>query len=107
LIERNRVLLALKLFPWSLLWLNPLYFAMRLAAGAAAAGRGAGDTAHFPGMGGKLRMAGALLAGDMAALVMAPRTLRKRALVARMARLSPREVRALIFAHRLGLGEVA
>ena len=34
LIERNRVLLAVKLFPWSLLWLNPFYFAVRLAAGA-------------------------------------------------------------------------
>ena len=33
LIERNRLLLALKLFPWSLLWLNPLFFAVRVAAG--------------------------------------------------------------------------
>jgi hypothetical protein len=31
LIERNRVLLAVKLFPWSLLWLNGVYYAMRLA----------------------------------------------------------------------------
>ena len=33
LIERNRVLLALKLFPWSLLWLNVPYYLMRLASG--------------------------------------------------------------------------
>ena len=107
LIERNRVLLAVKLFPWSLLWLNPFYFALRLAAGAAAAGRGAGDTAHFPGIGGKLRMAGAILAGDLAALALTPRMLRKRAEIARLRRLSPGEVRRLIFAHRLGLEEVA
>jgi hypothetical protein len=105
LIERNRLLLALKLFPWSLLWLNPLYFAVRVIAGAAAAGRGSGDTTHFPGVGGKFRMAGALLAGDLAALALAPRMLRKRAQIVR--RLSPAGVRKLIFENRLGLREVA
>ena len=78
LIERNRVLLALKLFPWSLLWLNPVFFALRVAAGAAMAGRGAGDTAHFPGLAGKWAMARALVRGDLQALRMAPRMLRKR-----------------------------
>ena len=107
LIERNRVLLAVKLFPWSLLWLNPFYFAMRVAAGARAAGLGTGDTAHFPGVRGKLRMAGAIIAGDLSALAMVPRMLRKRAEIARLRRLSPREVRRLIFANRLGLGDVA
>ena len=53
LIERNRLLLAVKLFPWSLLWLNPFYFALRLVAGAVAARSGIGDTAHFPGLRGK------------------------------------------------------
>jgi len=107
LIERNRLLLALKLFPWSLLWLNPVFFAVRIGAGIAAAGRGAGDTAHFPGIGGKWAMGRALLRGDFQALRMAPRMLGKRAQVNRIRRLSPREVRRLIFAHRLGLGEVA
>ena len=40
-IERNRLLLAFKLFPWSLLWLNPVYFGARLLAGVAASRRGA------------------------------------------------------------------
>jgi GT2 family glycosyltransferase len=105
LIERNRVLLAVKLFPWRLLWLNPVYFAMRLIAGAAKAGRGAGDTIHFPGLGGKLRMAGALIAGDLAALMLVPRMLRKRGMLKR--RLSAAEVQRLIFAYRLSLKEVA
>jgi GT2 family glycosyltransferase len=105
LIERNRVLLAVKLFPWRLLWLNPLYFAMRLIAGAAKAGRGAGDTAHFPGLGGKVRMAGALIAGDLAALMLVPRMLRKRGMLKR--RLSAADVQRLIFAYRLSLKEVA
>jgi hypothetical protein len=107
LIERNRVLLALKLFPWSLLWLNPLFFAVRVAAGLGMARRGAGDTAHFPGLAGKWAMARALLRGDLRALRMAPRMLRKRAGIGRIRKLSPAQVRRLIWANRLRLGETA
>jgi GT2 family glycosyltransferase len=107
LIERNRVLLALKLFPWSLLSLNPLFFALRVAAGIAMAGRGAGDTVHFPGLGGKLRMAGALIRGDLQALRLAPRMLRKRRDIDRLRKLSAGDVRRLILRHRLPLREVA
>ena len=107
LIERNRVLLVLKLFPWSLLWLNPFYFALRLAAGAAMAAGGAGDTVHFPGVAGKLAMAGALVRGDLAALRMAPRMLRKREEMRRMQKLTPGEARRLILENRLGWREVA
>jgi GT2 family glycosyltransferase len=105
LIERNRVLLALKLFPWSLLALNPFYFAIRLAGGLAAASRGAGETAHFPGLRGKWIIARSLARGDWEALKMAPRMLRKRAEIARIRRLSGREVRRLLLAHRLALRE--
>ena len=107
LIERNRLLLALKLFPWSLLWLNPFYFAARLAAGMAAARQGAGDTAHFPGLRGKWAMARALIRGDLGALRLAPRMLRKRAEIGRIRQLSPGAVRRLILANRLSLREVA
>jgi GT2 family glycosyltransferase len=105
LIERNRVLLALKLFPARLLWLNPFYYAQRLAAGLVLAGRGGGDTAYFPGVRGKLSMAAALLRGDAAALRLAPRMLRKRAGIPR--KLSPAEVRRLILGHRLGWKDIA
>jgi len=107
LIERNRVLLAVKLFPWTLLWLNPFYFAMRLLAGAAMAGRGEGDTAHFPGLRGKWQMAAAIVRGDLAALRLLPKMLRKRADLARIRRLRPAEVRRLILSHRLSWKEVA
>jgi GT2 family glycosyltransferase len=103
LIERNRVLLAAKLFPWSLLCLNPVYYAARVAAGIWASMRGRGETSHFPGAAGKLRMAAALLKGDLAALFLLPRMLRKRAEVRRIRKLSPREVRNLILAHRIPL----
>ena len=107
LIERNRVLLAVKLFPWTLLWLNPFYFAMRLLAGAAMAGRGEGDTAHFPGLRGKWQMAAAIVRGDLAALRLLPTMLRKRADLARIRQLRPAEVRRLILSHRLSWKEVA
>jgi len=107
LIERNRVLLAFKLFPWSLLLLNPLFFGIRLAAGMLSAGRGAGDTAHFPGLQGKIAIARALLSGDLQALRLAPRMLAKRADLRHHRKLSSSEVWRLIWAHRLPLGEVA
>jgi hypothetical protein len=107
LIERNRLLLAFKLFPWSLLWLNPFYFVARVAAGFAAAHRGEGDTAHFPGWRGKWAMARALVLGDLAALRLAPRMLRKRAQIRRIRRLTPGQVRRLILAHRPSWREVA
>jgi GT2 family glycosyltransferase len=103
LIERNRLLLALKLFPWSLLCLNPFYFAARVAAGFAAAQRGAGDTAHFPGLRGKWKMAKALVKGDWGALKLLPRMLRKRTAIRRLRRLSPGDVRRMILTHRLSL----
>jgi hypothetical protein len=105
LIERNRVLLALKLFPWSLLSLNPFYAAARVAAGAWSAARGEGDTAYFPGPRGKLAMAWALVRGDLEALLLAPRMLRKRRAMGRLRKLTPGEVRRLILANRLPLRE--
>ena len=106
LIERNRLLLASKLFPWSLLWLNPVYFAARLLAGLGAAWRGEGDTVHYPGLGGKWTMALALLKGQWGALKLLPRMLRKRRQIRRLRKLSPRETRRLILANRLALKEI-
>ncbi len=107
LIERNRVLLAAKLFPWSLLWLNGAYYAVRLGAGLWAAGRGSRDTAAYTGVGGKLRIARALVAGDLAAVRMLPRILRKRTEVRRLRRMQPREIRRLILENRAPLKALA
>jgi GT2 family glycosyltransferase len=107
LIERNRVLLAVKLFPWSLLVLNPFYYAARLIAGAVLARGGRGDTTHFPGVTGKLAIVRALVAGDFAALRLIPRMLGKRGQLRLIRRLTPGEVRRLLAAHRLPLKEVA
>ncbi len=106
LIERNRVLLAVKLFPWSLLWLNGFYYAMRLGAGVWAALLGQGEVGKFPGLRGKLQAALALLKGDLAALPLIPRMLAKRRGMERIRKLSPREVRKLILEHRISLKQL-
>jgi GT2 family glycosyltransferase len=106
LIERNRVLLAAKLFPWSLLWLNGVYYGMRLGAGMWAAITGQGEVGKFPGVRGKLQAARALLAGDWQAVPLLPRMLAKRRDVERIRKLSPREVRKLILQHRISLKQL-
>jgi len=103
LIERNRVLLAAKLFPWSLLWLNGPYYLARLAAGALAAVRGRGEIGRFPTSREKATAALALLKGDLRALRLLPRMLRKRREVTKIRKLSPRQVRALLLRHRISL----
>jgi GT2 family glycosyltransferase len=106
LIERNRVLLAAKLFPWGLLCMNPLYYAMRLGAGVWAAITGQGEVGKFPGVGGKLQAALALFKGDWKSLALLPRMLAKRRDVERIRKLSPREVKKLIMEHRISLKEL-
>lgn len=92
LIERNRILLAAKLFPWRLLVLNPYYFLRRLLA---AAGQ-PGDLAAFPGWRGKLTLAGAILRADLAALLLLPRFLAKRREIRGIARIRGRELAELL-----------
>ena len=106
LIERNRLLLAVKLFPASLLCLNPLFFVTRLAAGFVLGQRGAGDTAHFPGWSGKCKIAWALWRGLLQGVELAPRMWRKRAELQRFRRLDPGAVRRLILSYRLRLRDV-
>lgn len=106
MIERNRVLLALKLFPWRLLVWNIPYYLLRLSAGIRAAAAGRGEIQRYPGVTGKLRAAAAMLKGDLAALLMAPRILQKRRDVGRIARLKPAEICALIQRYRIPLREL-
>jgi len=106
LIERNRVLLAAKLFPWSLLWLNGAYYLARLAANLWAAIRSRGEVGQFPGARAKLLAALALLKGDFQALRLLPRMLGKRRSVNQIRKLSPREVRKLILRYRIPLKQL-
>lgn len=103
LIERNRVLLAAKLFPWSLLWLNGVYYLARIGAGIWAAMHRRGEMSRHPGLRGGMRAAMALLEGDLAALRMLPHILRKRREVRRFRKLTARQVRELILRNRISL----
>ena len=107
LIERNRILLAAKLFPWRLLVLNPFYYLLRLSAGTLAAFRGQGETNHYPGVRGKGRMLWALIRGDWAALVMLPRMLMKRKEIARFRKRSDAELIQLLQQYRISLKEIS
>jgi GT2 family glycosyltransferase len=107
LIERNRLLLAVKLFPWSLLCLNGVFTLARILAGLRAAAMGQGEVRRFPGLTGKLALARALARGAFQALMMVPRMLRKRGQVNRYRKLSPAQVRRLILRHRISLRELS
>lgn len=107
LIERNRILFAAKLFPWSLLCLNGVYWLARIAAGLWAAATGRGEVARFPGMKGKLRLATALAKGQLSAVPLLPAMLKKRRSIRRLRKLPPSAVRKLILQHRISLKELS
>jgi GT2 family glycosyltransferase len=107
LIERNRVLLAVKLFPANLLWANGAYWIARIAAGMWAALRNRGEVRHYQGPAGKAAAAWALLRGTLSALPLLPRMWRKRRAFLPLRRLSPREMRRLLLRHRIPLRELS
>ncbi len=107
LIERNRVLLVVKLFPWNLLWTNGAYHLIRVGAGMAAALRGKGEIRRYPGAKGKLTAATALVKGTLSALPMIPSMIRKRKAFRAKHRLSPKQVRRLLLRYRIPLRELS
>ena len=107
LIERNRILLVAKLFPWSLLWLNGAFWLARMVAGIWAAAAGKGEVGRFPGLAGKLRVARSLIRGALSALPLLPSMLRKRRALKRIRKLSPSEVRRLLLRYRISLKELS
>ncbi len=107
LIERNRVLLVVKLFPWNLLWANGAYHLARIGAGMAAALRGKGEIRRYPGSQGKLTVARALIKGTLSALPMIPSMIRKRRAFRSKHRLSPKQVRRLLLRFRIPLRDLS
>ena len=66
-----------------------------------------GRRRSIPGLGGKMRMAAALIRGDCRALLLLPRMLRKRREIERIRKLTPSEVRELILGNRISLRELS
>jgi GT2 family glycosyltransferase len=106
LIERNRVLLAAKLFPWSLLWLNGVYYLVRIGAAAIGAFLHTGELSRFPGWRGKLRLAAALVRADLEALRLLPKILRKRSQIRKIRKLSSSQVKQLLNRYRIPLRQL-
>jgi GT2 family glycosyltransferase len=107
LIERNRVLLAVKLFPWNLLWANGAYMLLRVTAGLWAALRNRGEVRHYQGTAGKLTAATALIRGTLSAIPLIPTMLRKRRALRPLRKLTPGQIRALLLRHRIPLKELS
>jgi GT2 family glycosyltransferase len=108
LIERNRILLAVKLFPWRLLWLNGILYLVRLIAGALAAAKGKGEAAsQFPSLRSKLRLAWALMTGSLSAIPLLPSMLRKRWRFRKLRQLSGSQVCRLLWRFRISLKELS
>lgn len=103
LIERNRVLLAVKHFPIGLLLLNPFFWTMRVVAGVVAAARGRGEAGKFQGWRGKLVLVSAMVRGLVSGLLLVPRTLKKRRDFKPLRKLSQRELLTLIFRYKISL----
>jgi GT2 family glycosyltransferase len=106
LIERNRVLLVAKLFPWSLLWLNGAYYAARMAAGALASARNKGEARRFPGIRGKIMLISRLIKANLMAIPLLPKMFRKRAEIEKIRKLTPRQVKQLLIRYRIPLREL-
>ncbi|MBC7924388.1 MAG: glycosyltransferase family 2 protein [Bryobacteraceae bacterium] len=107
LIERNRVLLAVRHFPLSLLLKNPYWFGLRLFAGLMAALRGRGEAGKYRGLAEKVRLALAMLSGFVQGVLMIPATWTKRRAFMSLRKLSDREITALLFRFRISLRELS
>jgi GT2 family glycosyltransferase/SAM-dependent methyltransferase len=107
LVERNRIWLAVKLFPWRLLVLNKYYTAVRLATNALAAIRGQGEAGSFAGARGWWALARCLLRAWGQAIKGLPRMLGKRREVCAFQRLSTREFLDLLARFRISARELA
>ena len=107
LIERNRILLATKLFPWRLLWLNGILYLARLIAGAVAGARGKGEAGKFPGLKGKLRLAWGLMLGSLSSLPLIPKMLWKRWQFRKLRQLNGSQVTSLLWKFRISLRELS
>ncbi len=103
LIERNRLWLAAKLFPWPLLLVNPFYFALRLAASGMAAALGRGELHRAVSARGRYALLKCLLRANWAAWAGLPAMLRKRRHVESFRKLRPAQVSALIRRFRVPL----
>ena len=106
LIERNRIWLAVKLFPLRLLILNPLYTAARFLAMAAAWAGGRGEISRAVSSTSPARLLQCLVRAHWAALRGLPTMLRKRRETRSHRKLSASETARMIRRFRIPLADL-
>ena len=105
LVERNRLWMAVKLFPMSMLWKVPFLSVMRYLWHLAAIRGGTGVTAEYARTGNPLQLPWFVLKAHLATLAAVPALLRKRQKVIR--KLNGTEFRDLAQRHSISLKQVA
>lgn len=106
-VERNRVWVLLKMFPWSLVVLSPAYTAVRLALQAWGVVTGRGAAARLARRRGPLHLAAVTLSAYAAALRGLPRILAERARLRSLRRLDTPSFLRLLDEFRLTAREAA
>lgn len=103
-IERNRIFLAVKTFPLSMLLASPLYTLIRYGYNLRSLLTGKGPAGKFARKNHPLALAWVLARATLHGLLGLPRMWRKRGKVLR--RRSSREMRSLLARHRISAGEL-
>jgi GT2 family glycosyltransferase len=106
-VERNRVWVLLKLFPWPLVWASPFYTGARLLWQAVGIASGRGAAARLAGEASVVALVGITLRAWWAALAGAPRVLAERRRLSPAFRLSTAGFFRLLDEFRLTAREVA
>jgi GT2 family glycosyltransferase len=103
LIERNRLFVALKLFPVRLLVLTPLFTSLRFAYHAYGAIFLVGSSGRFASETSRVALLEAIFRAYWSALKHVPQVWRSRRLVRRVSRVSDADFVALLQRHRVSL----
>jgi GT2 family glycosyltransferase len=106
LIERNRILLAVKNFPWPLLVQNPFWTVRRLCWSAYGVMRRRGSAARFLEKNGWRQIVVNLLWSYLSAVKLLPDALRKRRTIQRTKRVSNREMLTLLRRFQINVREL-
>jgi GT2 family glycosyltransferase len=106
LVERNRLLLAIKNFPLSLLLQNPFWTARRLSWNAYGVIRKKGAAARFVETNGWGRMMVNLAWSYLSALKLLPEAWRRRRVIQRTRRISSRQMRQLFERFQIDVREL-
>ena len=106
LVERNRLLLAIKNFPWLLLLQNPFWTFRRFYWNAYAAFRGKGSASRFVQTNGWRQMVVNLMWSYLSAAKLLPHAFRKRQMIQRTRRLSNREMLDLLRRFQIDVREL-